>query len=128
MVRVELVVKGSKADLVIKGESIDEVVGEYQAMDLKVRNILGAIPEEKAGAERKIPAGTLQGRILNLRSEGFFNTPKTVGMVRKDLKTKGIHYSLDRISIALLRLVRKKELRRLAELVEGKEVYKYVIR
>jgi len=128
MVRIELVIKGTKADLIIEGENIDEIIDEYQKIDQRVRSILGAIPQEKTVTEKKIPEGTLQGRILSLRNEGFFNTPKSAGMVRKELRTRGVHYSLDRVSIGLLRLVRKKELRRLAELVEGKEVYKYVVR
>lgn len=129
MIEIELIIKGTKGNIVIKGSSFAEVLDEYEVNRDKIETILGEISVARPALKEKpsIAARSLQGRILSLKKEGFFNTPQNAHQVRRALKDKGHSYSHDHVSVGLLRLVRKKQLRRLLEEKEGKDVYVYVI-
>ena len=69
--------------------------------------------------------GTLSGRILGIRSEGFFKTQRSLGEVREVLGSRGWHYPLTTMSGTMQGLVRQRQLRR-ERVGEGKKtVWKY---
>jgi hypothetical protein len=69
--------------------------------------------------------GTLSGRVLGMRSEGFFKMQRSLGEVRDGLRSKGFHYPLSTLSGLMQGLVRERELRRERVTVEGKQLWKY---
>lgn len=129
MIEIQLVIKGTKGDIIIKGSNIDEVLKEFELNKEKIRKVLGEV-SRKRPTEREVTVATstVQGRISSLKEVGFFDDIRTAEEVRDKLKMEGHPYSIDRISVALLRLVRKRKLRRLSEEKEkGKgKVYVYV--
>jgi hypothetical protein len=68
---------------------------------------------------------TLPEFILQIRDEGFFREPRTAREVQDELKSR---YScdVDRILMALRRLMERKKLRRTSKLVENKKQVAYV--
>jgi hypothetical protein len=67
-------------------------------------------------AERpRVGKPTPMGLISDLISEGFFREPRELGSVRTALKEKGHFYPVTTLSPLMLRLVRRKDLRRLKE-------------
>jgi len=67
---------------------------------------------------------TLPGRILALREKGFFKDSRTDAEVHTEI-TKTYPCDLQRVRVALLRLSRKKELRRMTKKKENKEHVAY---
>jgi hypothetical protein len=55
------------------------------------------------------------GLLSELIAEGFFGQPRELGVVRLALKEKGHFYPVTTLSPLMLRLVRRKELRRIKE-------------
>ncbi len=53
--------------------------------------------------------------IRSLIGEGFFKKPKKIGEIRNALEEKGHLYRLSSLSPALLRLIRKRQLRRVKQ-------------
>lgn len=127
MVEIELVLKGIKGNLVIKGDTFAEVVDAYERNKKRIEILLGerAIRIHELEKPKLAPTSS-QGRISALIAEDFFQSPKTTKEVKVALKEKGYTYSFQRVSISLMRLVRKKYLRRLREEREGKEIFVYV--
>lgn len=129
MIKIELVIKGAKGNVIIKGSSLDEVLTEYEANRRKIEGVLGEVSVTVSPLTQvrpTLPASTLQGRITSLNRDGFFAKARTATEVKNKLKEKGYTYSIDRVRMALIRLVRKKQLRRLMERREEKQVYVYV--
>lgn len=127
MLRIELVIKGTKGNVIIKGSTFEEVLAEYEMSKGKIERVLGNITVSKPTQKTIVlGAATIQGRITMLNEKGFFKSPKTARQVRNELRVLGYPYSLDRVSIGLIRLVRKRQLRRLMEKMEGTGVYVYV--
>lgn len=58
---------------------------------------------------------SLVDEILELISEGFFDTPKTTAEIYEQLKTKAVFYPKNNYPESLLRLIKKRELRRIQE-------------
>ena len=65
-------------------------------------------------------------RILSLRDDGFFKSPRTLGEIRSELQMHGWTYPLTSLSGPVQKLVQKRELRRLAGGDEKKGSYTYV--
>jgi hypothetical protein len=68
-------------------------------------------PIRSDGAARSTPAGLL----AELIEEGFFSQPKELGEVRLALQEGGHFYPVTTLSPLMLRLVRKKQLRRIKD-------------
>jgi len=128
MVEVKLILKGAKSNVIVKGNNFTEVLKEYIDNKQDIDEMLGgvAVMQTKTKEAPGISAGTIQGRISSLAHEGFFEVSRSANEVKDKLREKGYVYPINRISIALIRLVRKKELRRLMEKRDGKEIYVYV--
>jgi hypothetical protein len=128
MVEVKLILKGARSNVIVKGNNFTEVLKEYIDNKQDIDEMLGSVAAMQTETKKapSISAGTIQGRISFLAREGFFEVSKSANEVKDRLRDKGYAYPIDRISIALIRLVRKRELRRLMEKRDGKEVYVYV--
>ncbi len=63
------------------------------------------------GGGRPTPGGLLSELI----DEGYFSQPKELGAIRIALQEKGHFYPVTTLSPLMLRLVRKKELRRIKD-------------
>lgn len=68
----------------------------------------------------------LPGEIIELRDEDFFKNPRTAEEVQQAVKDKGFHHVIDPVKMALLRLVRRKELRRFKEERDKEKTFVYV--
>ena len=73
---------------------------------------------------KKIKLG-LKERIFELKKNKFFAKPKESKEVRDELDLNGFPYNQDTVSVALLRMVKKRVLRRIREVKNKKTVYKY---
>jgi len=83
--------------------------------------------DSKVQGEKKPKDSSAQGlpaHILGLRRQGFFNAPKTAKEVHLKLQAN-YHCELDRVTMALLRLQRRKELRKNSKVVEKKKQVAY---
>ena len=69
---------------------------------------------KKTSSRNKSKIGTT-GLILNLCESGFFKSRRTISDVQKKLEEQGHIYALTSLSTPLVRLVRKKELRRIKD-------------
>lgn len=78
---------------------------------------------EQAGAKasfaqrgtEKRPKPTLTGLISELIEEGFFREPMELGAVKEALAERGRFYPVTTLSPLMLRLVKRRELRRLKD-------------
>jgi hypothetical protein len=77
------------------------------------KNVPGREAGSKVGAKRSKP--TPMGLISELIAEGFFGEPRELGAVRLALKEKGHFYPVTTLSPLMLRLVRRRELRRIKD-------------
>src|SRR5689334_12156339 len=68
---------------------------------------------------------TLPDHVMNLRNLGFFHEPRTGNEVHAKL-LKVYHCQLNRVQMALLRFVRRRELRKTAKDISGKKQVAYV--
>jgi hypothetical protein len=75
-------------------------------------NVTGRGVNAGVSSDQTNTAGT-QGRILHLRSEGFFGEPRRLEQVLEELRIGGYHHSKSDVRMSLLRLARKKLLRRI---------------
>lgn len=131
MARIELTIEGSNGKLRIVGNNFQEVLDEYNEHKTSIDDLVGKVSTKVYVATHKqsttpLSNTTLQGRISTLIADDFFQSPKTAKEVKLALKERGFAYDFTRVSIALIRLVRKKYLRRLTESREKKDIYVYV--
>jgi hypothetical protein len=73
--------------------------------------------EHETGSKTRLPKSkpTPMGLISDLIAEGFFREPRELGAVRLALRERGHFYPVTTLSPLMLRLVRRKELRRIKE-------------
>lgn len=69
----------------------------------------------RAGRQRGEPKATPINLISTLIDGGFFRKPKDLGAVKVALEEMGHYYPATTLSPAMLRLVRKRQLRRLKD-------------
>lgn len=122
-----------KNRLIEAREQAEEAVAEMRDGDLKVRafeTILshllsagvggnnfepapGAVRSNtKAKTPMKASPKTTPERILFLKTEGFFNSQRSIAEIRSELKKSGWHYAVTALSGPLQSLVQKHDLRR----------------
>jgi hypothetical protein len=82
-------------------------------------------PARKANLSPELVRNVLPDRIVKLRDKGFFSKPRTAREVQEKLNPT---YSceVDRVSMALLRLVKRKKLRKASKIVDSKRQIAYV--
>jgi len=71
------------------------------------------------------PTQSVAGRLIVLREEGFFKSPKSLAEIREELQTHGWHYPNATIAPILIKLVQKKRLRRQRIKEANKNHWKY---
>ncbi len=70
-------------------------------------------------------SGSAPARILQLKTQNFFDDPRGIGQIREELQTHGWHYNITSLSGTLMKLVRAGELRRQKVKDGAKTIYKY---
>lgn len=76
-------------------------------------------------SQPKKPKSGLKERILELLNESYFEQPKEVNEIKEELGNRGFHYNKNPIMVTLLRLVKKRVLRRIKDIKDGQNIYKY---
>lgn len=103
------------ATVAIEG-SHEEVLALVALFD---RGTAQPVPEASARTSKTAPVSKAKPTLALLLAEliggGFFSTPKRLNAVREALEERGHFYPVTTLSPVLLRLVRKKELRRLKD-------------
>jgi len=100
------------------GVTLDGAEEEVAALVRRLHSIdqgRGSPPFPAAPRSRGKARPTPMTLITGMISEGFFAMPKELGSVRDTLKERGHHYPVTTLSPAMLRLVRKRELRRIKD-------------
>jgi len=95
-------------------EEISKLLGKFSgpSQDKQSTKQKSKIAKNRAGLKTKKGP---QDYILELRQEGFFKSRRSIADVQKKLEEKGHIYPQERLSSPLIRLVRKRELRRMKE-------------
>jgi hypothetical protein len=97
------------------------IAGAIMHRNLEVAPLGGAqsgnLAQELGGGSNELlgkgRAGGTQGRILDLRSGGFFSEPRRLEQVIEELQVRGYHHNKADVRMSLLRLARKRLLRRI---------------
>src|SRR5688572_26382058 len=112
----------AKAELKTKSGTVIVIEGSPDEVASVVKKIEGAPPEERSPRKprkKEAPERTAKPTPVNLISSlidgGFFRKPKDLASVKVALQEMGHFYPVTSLSPALLRLVRRRELRRLRE-------------
>jgi hypothetical protein len=89
---------------------LTELTKRVDALEKKVASI-----ESRAVKHRVAPSGTnsITKQLEGLKSEGFFNNPKTVAEIVARLATDGFHYPSNSLTNPLLRSIRARMLGRM---------------
>jgi hypothetical protein len=97
----------------------DEVVSVLRLLETAAKAPLDASrpTPTNSGQGRTTPMGLLSGMI----SRGFFNQPRELGAVKTALEEEGQFYPTTTLSPLMLRLVRRREMRRIKE--KGRWLY-----
>src|SRR5262245_1867694 len=99
--------------------SVDEIVAVVERLK---EGGAATEPSRTRGLKRTLREGANIGDlVMSLLRDGFFKPPKELGEVRTALAQMGHHYPRTTLSPLLLRLVRKRDLRRLQQ--GGRWVY-----
>lgn len=124
--------KGSKFDITISGDSATEIVKDYVQFSKELELAIGSTQTQThprtTGARKSVrtaTAGSLSNDVSGLVSEGFFDTPKTLGQVKDALATKGIIKPLTTLSGVMQELVKRKVLSRERQTIGKKQVWVY---
>lgn len=78
-----------------------------------------SLPKKEKQLEKK--PTTLTGLIIQFKKDGFFDKPKTLKEITQKLQEQGWHYPKTSLSRPLQRLLRKREIGRVA--IKGKWAY-----
>lgn len=111
----------AKAHLTTKSGTSVVIEGTPAEVAALMKQLEGETPIKSAKAQPRRAGSRIPSRptpnslVGDLIDGGFFKKPKDIGSVRTALAEMGHHYPLTSLSPTLLRLVRKKELRRLRE-------------
>jgi len=84
-----------------------------------------AATSRQGGREPASASSSLPDHILRLRDQGFFHEPQTGNATHEEL-LKTYHCQIDRVRLALLRLVRRRELRKAVKRVAARRHVAYV--
>lgn len=108
----------AKATMTVDGATVTIEGSESEVAGLLTRfSVRGRAVGPEVGKKegRRTAKSMPMGLISELIDEGFFAEPKELGAVRMALREKGHFYPVTTLSPLMLRLVRRKELRRIRE-------------
>lgn len=101
-------------------EDIAQILGEFERMSA-VREVKEKISGKIARKKEENKRRTASDIIVELREDGFFSKPKTLGEITEALERMGYIYPTTTLSGVVIGLVQKKLLGR--KKVDGKWVY-----
>lgn len=113
-----IITTGGGAVVTVEG-SEDEVVALVRRLEVYHQPPTNALV---LPAVRKQAKTTPMGLLMEMVERGFFNKPMELGSVKQALEEEGHFYPTTTLSPLLLRLVRRRELRR----VKDKKRWAYV--
>lgn len=90
----------------------------------RIKHLESFFPQQKTVVISK-DKRKLSDHIIELRTKGFFSGPRSAGEVHKRLKGT-YHCEPDRVTMALLRLAKRKQLRRASKTIGKKKYQAYV--
>jgi len=105
-------------------EKIKEIEERIKEHEKRIAELEKAILLQKVKPEERPKFKGLPEKILALRDNNFFRSPRTDVEVHAEIM-KTYPCDLNRVSVALLRLSRKKELRRTTKVKGSKEYVAY---
>ncbi len=110
----------AKAHIITKDGTKVTIEGTPQEVASLVTQLKGGIPQTSVISKTtKKHKGQAKATPVNLISEfidgGFFKKPKELGAIKIALEEQGHYYPVTSLSPALLRLVRKRQLRRIKD-------------
>jgi hypothetical protein len=103
----------AKATMTLEGATV-VVEGSQDEVAALLARFQGRPQPQTGGPVRKPKLGPMS-LLHELIADGFFREPKELGAVRAALAEKGHFYPVTSLSPLMVRLVRRKELRRLKE-------------
>lgn len=107
-------------------ERIDRILREHEIRLSKLESLLTKRSKPKGKLQDINPAPTrLTDHILAIRDSKYFAQPRTVDETHKKLQGS-YHCEMDRVSMALLRLAKRKQLRRATKSNGDKKYQAYV--
>lgn len=118
-----------------KGQGVkrEQLIGRLRQIEALVAQCLNSIGQgpgpapgfRKTTPVQKVRRNALPDRIVELRDKGFFAQPRTAREVQAKLNPT-YACEVDRVCMALLRLVKRKKLRKASKMVGGKKQVAYV--
>ncbi|MCX6777702.1 MAG: hypothetical protein NT157_02345 [Candidatus Micrarchaeota archaeon] len=104
---------GTKISVEGTSEEVAEIVAYMKNKELGGKNISVQPSDESTRKGKR--SDSLGAQLMQLKFEGFFDTPRRIVDVEKELKRKAYHYPLPSISTTLIRQVKKGTLGRIKE-------------
>jgi hypothetical protein len=112
-----------KAQITTKSGTKITIEGTTDEVTLIVERIQGSVPASKTPRQSKSAAPKSAARkkvtpmnlVLMLIEDGFFKKPKELLAVKEALQERGHYFPVTTLSPSLLRIVRKRQLRRIKE-------------
>jgi len=110
------------ATITVEGtpEEVSNVISAYERTSV-VGHAKEAIARTKAKKKTEKKKESASDLIVDLKEEGFFEKPKTLGDISGALEERGFLYPVTSLSGIVLGLLKKRQLRR--KKLEGKWVY-----
>jgi len=109
----------AKAHLTTKSGATITIEGTQEEVASLIAQFDGGPAKPKVRSRNRRTRATTKTGPVNLISElidgGFFKKPKELGLIKSALEEQGHYYPVTTLSPILLRLVRKKELRRIKD-------------
>ncbi len=91
----------------------------------KPQRVLSSEDSVQTEDSEEANASSVAGRLMVLREEGFFKSPKALAEIREELKAHAWHYTNATIAHSLIKLVQKKKLRRQRVTQGNAKAWKY---
>src|SRR5260221_12488005 len=97
------------------------MIKDHEKRLVKLESMFESKPSLKGALSKQ----TLPAHLLALRTEGYFSTARTAQEVHEKISPK-YPCDIDRIMMALFRLSKNRELRKVSKSVDGNKVKAYV--
>jgi hypothetical protein len=112
--------------VMIESETLAGAKKEYEIIKQEAGETSIEIPVEEKKVSNSSQRKGLYEHLLELKDEGFFANPETLGDIKIKLQEKTLHYPTTTFPPYLNRLIREKTLRRFKQNKDGKEAWVYV--
>ena len=115
MAKAQLTTKlGTRVIIEGSSEEVAELLARFEDGAQSFAAPSSATRHAKPSRERKVPKSPIN-LVAGLVDTGFFATPQALNAIKGALREQGHFYPVTTLSPTLLRLVRKKQLRRIKE-------------